>query len=284
MKKILKFFLIIVLLFLYSMPVFAQRGGRGANVIDIRLASFIPRETPTEINLDKAASEILRATNNEIRLIVSPNGREGNSSQVAKRLMDNSIQAAMYHSIYYDTLQELGVLQNCFVIKGDIIERDSVLLLINNTTLDKIPENHKAQVISILEQTVFNINADFPPSTIIDFSLRNPRNPFFTGDTFLTKVTIPNSVTGIGYQAFKDCTSLTTVTIPNSVTTIWSNAFSGCTSLTTVTLQANLTKPGLWVGFASNAFPGNLQEVYFSAGGGVGTYTRAKGSNTWKKQ
>ncbi len=36
----------------------------------------------------------------------------------------------------------------------------------------------------------------------------------------LTSVTIPNSVTSIGDEAFSDCTGLTSVTIPNSVTSI----------------------------------------------------------------
>lgn len=48
----------------------------------------------------------------------------------------------------------------------------------------------------------------------------------------LTSVTIPNSVTSIGYQAFKDCSLLTSITIPDSVTVIVYNAFSGCSSLT----------------------------------------------------
>ena len=50
--------------------------------------------------------------------------------------------------------------------------------------------------------------------------------------TSLTNVTIPNSVTTIGYSAFSACTSLTNVTIPNSVTIIESGAFDYCTSLT----------------------------------------------------
>ena len=38
-------------------------------------------------------------------------------------------------------------------------------------------------------------------------------------------VTIPNSVTTIGYCTFRDCTSLTSVTIPDSVTTIGGGGF-----------------------------------------------------------
>ena len=52
--------------------------------------------------------------------------------------------------------------------------------------------------------------------------------------TGLTSVTIPNSVTSIGYGAFEYCWGLTSVTIPNSVTSIGDCAFSECTQLENV--------------------------------------------------
>ena len=63
----------------------------------------------------------------------------------------------------------------------------------------------------------------------------------FRGCSSLTSVTIPNSVTSIGFEAFKGCSSLTSVTIPNSVTRIGLTAFEGCESLTSVTIPNSVT-------------------------------------------
>lgn len=80
-------------------------------------------------------------------------------------------------------------------------------------------------------------------------------------------MTIGNSVTSIGSNAFGGCnnvkeliyaegaknvlrtnlTSIVSVTIPNSVTSIGNQAFWGCSSLTSVTIPNSVTSIGDWV-------------------------------------
>ena len=50
----------------------------------------------------------------------------------------------------------------------------------------------------------------------------------------LTSITLPNSVTSIGREAFQYCSSLTSITLPSSVTSIGELVFEGCSSLTQI--------------------------------------------------
>ena len=74
----------------------------------------------------------------------------------------------------------------------------------------------------------------------------------------MTSITIPNSVTSIGEEAFDGCSSLTSITIPNSVTSIGEEAFYCCSSLTSVTIPNSVTE------IYSGAFAKcpNLENVY----------------------
>lgn len=59
--------------------------------------------------------------------------------------------------------------------------------------------------------------------------------------------TIPDGVTAIGYEAFRDCTALTSVMIPGSVTAIDDGTFARCTALTNIFFAGNAPTLGDWV-------------------------------------
>ena len=56
----------------------------------------------------------------------------------------------------------------------------------------------------------------------------------------MVSVTIPDSVTRIGYWSFASCHSLTSVDIPGSVAVVEQDAFADCTAMTSVTLHEGL--------------------------------------------
>ncbi len=60
----------------------------------------------------------------------------------------------------------------------------------------------------------------------------------------LSGITIPDTVTSIGYAAFANCKSLSSVTIPDSVSSIGNQAFYGCRSLSSVTIPNSVTSIG----------------------------------------
>ncbi|MEG1835099.1 MAG: leucine-rich repeat domain-containing protein, partial [Oscillospiraceae bacterium] len=60
-------------------------------------------------------------------------------------------------------------------------------------------------------------------------------------------VTIPSKIdsyiiSGIGYEAFRDCTGLKSVTIPYCISFIYYSAFDGCTNLTAINVSEDNTK------------------------------------------
>lgn len=66
-------------------------------------------------------------------------------------------------------------------------------------------------------------------------------NSAFWGQSQLTSVTIPNTVTSIGDRAFFGCTGLTAINLYDGLTTIGACAFQGCSSLSSVNIPASVT-------------------------------------------
>ncbi len=66
-----------------------------------------------------------------------------------------------------------------------------------------------------------------PTSFVVNITIGNIiENSAFSECSGLTSITIPDSVTSIGYSAFSGCKGLTNITIPDSVTSIGLGAFS----------------------------------------------------------
>ena len=86
----------------------------------------------------------------------------------------------------------------------------------------------------------------------------------------LASVTIPDSVTSIGISSFYGCTSLASVTIPNSVNSIGNSAFRECSSLTSITIPNSVISIGNGAflnctNLTSITIPNSVTSIGFSA-------------------
>lgn len=78
----------------------------------------------------------------------------------------------------------------------------------------------------------------------------------FTGQTQLTKITLPLGIQIIDAMAFSGCTGLTEINIPYSVSEIGMFAFEGCTNLATVRFVTGEGRPSGLCKIGVNVFAG----------------------------
>ncbi|MDR0290001.1 MAG: TRAP transporter substrate-binding protein DctP [Treponema sp.] len=97
MKRSVLIFALVVLYGFTSYEIWAQRGSR-SQVLEVRLASSMPRNSDWGRALDRIAAEWARVTNNEVRLRVLHDGVEGGDAKMLSSLSADNIQAALFSS------------------------------------------------------------------------------------------------------------------------------------------------------------------------------------------
>ena len=142
-----------------------------------------------------------------------------------------------------------------------IIERETVYDEESHEFLSPIV-NETYETISVPVRMINGFsNCASLQSVTIPNSITNIGYSAFMGCSSLTSVTIPDSVTRIESQAFANCSSLTRATTGNSVTSIEDKTFMGCSSLTSVTIGNRVTSIGYYAFYNCSS----LTEVYIPA-------------------
>lgn len=151
-----------------------------------------------------------------------------NLSEVKLPASLTAIQPSVFHRCSAKTVFYDGSLEqwNHITADNDVLGYSCPSLVMNDYT---------AQFIPVKDEN----DPDPPPKTVTITKYTG------TESTVILPSTINSwPVTKIGEDALKDNTTITSVTIPDSVTEIGSNAFAGCTNLTSVNYEgdwSNLT-------------------------------------------
>lgn len=137
-----------------------------------------------------------------------------------------------------------GVFINCPSLKSLKIEGDENLVLSSNTVASWGTNWPGAAPLEIFElgAGTINFNLNGKKDTLKEVKLgdgvKDIPDYFLSGCTKLETLEIGNGITKIGNRAFEQ-TAITSITIPDSVTAIGKQAFNGCTSLTEVNISKN---------------------------------------------
>lgn len=137
-----------------------------------------------------------------------------------------------------------GVFINCPSLKSLKIEGDENLVLSSNTVASwgtNWPGAAPLETFELGAGTInFNLNGkkDTLKEVKLGDGVKDIPNYFLSGCTKLETLEIGNGITKIGNHAFEQ-TDITSITIPDSVTAIGEQAFNGCTSLTEVNISKN---------------------------------------------
>jgi len=132
--------LIFIMSFFTLSTVFAQRGSARGEVVNIRVASSLPRNSDWGRALDRLAADWGKATNNQVRAIVNHDGREGTEGDMLRKLNGDAIQVALFTSA--------AIAEIC----PEVLNLSVPFMIQNNTELDKVLQD----VQPILESRVKN--------------------------------------------------------------------------------------------------------------------------------
>lgn len=102
-------------------------------------------------------------------------------------------------------------------------------------------DNGKATITAYTGLGLFHVDI---PSSLGGYPVVAIGDAAFAFRDSLPSVSIPNSVTNIGYDAFYSCWGLTHLSIPDSVTVIRDTAFTDCTGLIVITLGGGVLSIG----------------------------------------
>lgn len=110
---------------------------------------------------------------------------------------------------------------------------------LTNMTSATIPEKHNGKDVVGLRGNAFS-NMPFLKEVTLPDTITEIRGQAFKNDYSLTKVNIPKNLKYLGGGSFANCKSIKSVEIPDSVTYIGGEIFSGATSLESVKLSKNI--------------------------------------------
>lgn len=144
-------------------------------------------------------------------------------------------QCGLYYAEMSDNVESIGA--NAFASNLFLTQ-----IKLTNTT-EGATANGLPSHLTELADGAFSstyIGAEGASDLVVPGTVKHLGQGVFSGDRFITSVTLGEGVESIGYGCFAGCLGLTSFTMPDSVTSIEDKLFQDCESLKEVTISRNL--------------------------------------------
>lgn len=171
---------------------------------------------------------------------------DANATELAtKKYVDNTIDEALEQKVDKASVDEINVTLERIKYYGsaDIVPSDESYFTVNETgeTITGLTDTGKTQTELVIPYEINGVEI----TTLCSGSdgISSPPVSILDGNSTITKVVIPKSVTTLGGAAFANC-KLASIDIPNSVTSIEGYAFWSCSSLTSIYIPDSVTSIG----------------------------------------
>ncbi len=130
---------------------------------------------------------------------------------------------------------------NQYRVTGNVVVIYEEAKLLPFTIVDGVITAYTGSDSVVEVPSTYSINENLEAIEGDDYTITGIGDNAFQNCTTLTSVKLPASVTSIGDFAFMYCTRLTNIQIPSSVTRIGYRVFWDCTSLTSIEIPAGVT-------------------------------------------
>ena len=187
------------------------------------------KATPmTGISLDKTEAEVFRGEKIQLKATISPSNT---TDDTAIRWKTSKSDIAKVDQNGLVTARGAGTCK-IYACAGDFIAQFSITV-----------KKDTSKKFEIEDGVLLRYNGDETEITIPD-GVTAIGEDVFKDLTEVTSITMPDTVTSIGDYAFSNCKKLTSINIPNSVTSIGNYAFNNCAVLPDFQLPTSLVSIG----------------------------------------
>lgn len=175
-----------------------------------------------------------------------------NCTSLESFTVPNSVLSIGNNAFYATNIERLAITNPNTSVGQSILYQNEVIEFLQLPSLDnRLSWYFSFDIPDSLSEVIILNETELPSSAFSNSKIKKitlPNNLLtinfnaFKECVELEEVIIPNGVTTIGNHAFADCSKLKRISIPNSVTDIDDFAFSGCSMLKTLVIPEGVTK------------------------------------------